>query len=234
MMNGIQFSIRGSWAHFKRPETNNNPLTHDLITKTALIGLIGAVLGKSREEMRELFPKYSDGLIYGVAILSSIRKESWSFTMRNSLSNIQDKAPKHIEFLVNPEYLINIALVDILLLDDFTEFERSLKNNEAIYTPVLGLHNCPAELKYISKGEFSKNKGEFETQGFIPKNYKIDIRKITGMRVGFDKIPTFQNNDFWNLPEKYIEVIYPSNNQLLHVANDEYYKYSDDSSWVLV
>ena len=50
-MKGFQFKIDGDWAHFKKPETNNNPLSHDLIPKTALIGMIGAVLGIEREKM---------------------------------------------------------------------------------------------------------------------------------------------------------------------------------------
>ena len=55
-MKGLQFKIDGDWAHFKKPETNNNPLSHDLIPKTALIGMIGAVLGIEREKMKSLFP----------------------------------------------------------------------------------------------------------------------------------------------------------------------------------
>ena len=42
-MKGFQFKIDGNWAHFKKPETNNNPVAHDLIPETALIGVIGAV-----------------------------------------------------------------------------------------------------------------------------------------------------------------------------------------------
>lgn len=56
-MKAVQIIVEGKWGHFKRPETNNNPLSHDLITKTALIGMIGAMLGKEREEMKLLFPQ---------------------------------------------------------------------------------------------------------------------------------------------------------------------------------
>jgi CRISPR-associated protein Cas5 subtype I-B len=50
-MKAALIDIKGNWAHFRKAETNNNPLTHDFITKTALVGLIGAVLGKEREDM---------------------------------------------------------------------------------------------------------------------------------------------------------------------------------------
>lgn len=79
-MKGFQLTISGNWAHFKKPETNNNPLTHDLITKTALIGMIGAVLGIDRSEMREKFPHFSEDILYGVSLLNPVKKISWGFT----------------------------------------------------------------------------------------------------------------------------------------------------------
>lgn len=73
-MKGLQFKIDGDWAHFKKPETNNNPLSHDLIPKTALIGMIGAVLGIEREKMKSLFPQLSEDLLYGVELLKPVKK----------------------------------------------------------------------------------------------------------------------------------------------------------------
>ena len=75
-MKGFQLEITGNWEHFKRPETNNNPLSHDLITKTALIGMIGAVLGIERTDMKSLFPQLSEDLLYGVQLLTPVRKMS--------------------------------------------------------------------------------------------------------------------------------------------------------------
>ena len=49
-MKGFQLEIKGNWGHFKRPETNNNPLSFDIMPKTAFIGMVGAVLGIKREE----------------------------------------------------------------------------------------------------------------------------------------------------------------------------------------
>ena len=42
-MKGFQLEIKGNWGHFKRPETNNNPLSFDIMPKTAFIGMVGAV-----------------------------------------------------------------------------------------------------------------------------------------------------------------------------------------------
>ena len=240
-MKAFQLKIDGNWAHFKKPETNNNPLTHDFITKTALLGLVGAVLGKDRNEMRELFPLLSDDILYGVRLLNPVKKESWGFTLRKAV-NLFEKAPKNMEFLKCPKYLIAIALKDELKNEhsekEFNSFLIAVKNSESCFTPVLGLHNCPANLNYDSEGEFSQVQlGKFTTKCFIskPPTHKIvDLSSTKNFRVGLDKIPTYQNNDFWNLPERYREVIYPSAGYEIK-AEGEYYVYNKDGEcWWLI
>jgi len=233
-MKAIQLKIDGNWAHFKKPETNNNPLTHDFITKTALIGLIGAVLGIERKEMKKLFPQLSEDLLYGVEIQNAVKKESWGFTLRKAV-NLFEKAPKNMEFIKKPEYLVSIGLLNPQSEDIFNRFADSVRNSEAKYTPVLGLHNCPANLKYLSKGEFSeKENGRFTAKCFVSRDHVIDLVSERPFRIGLDKIPTYQNNDFWNIPDKYREVIYPSGGNEITVKGD-YYSYNKDGScWWLI
>lgn len=228
-MKALQLIINGNWAHFKKPETNNNPLTHDFITKTAFIGLIGAVLGKNRDEMRRLFPILSDDILYGVQLLNPVKKESWGFTLRKAV-NLFEKAPKNMEFLKQPKYIVSIALKEDRSEKEFNTFVTSVKDNESCYTPALGLHNCPANLEYISEGEFPQaQNGRFTAKCFVSKEHRIvDISSTKHFRVGLDKIPTFQNDDFWNLPEKYKEVIYPSAGFEINVEGEYYLFTSND------
>jgi CRISPR-associated Cas5-like protein len=208
-MKAFQLKIEGNWAHFKKPETNNNPLTHDFITKTALIGLIGAVLGKERTEMRPLFPQLSDDILYGLKLLKPVKKESWGFTLRKAVN-----------------------------LFEYDNFVKAVKNNEAMFTPVLGLHNCPANLYFLSEGEFSPlQNGKFVARCFVskPPTHKIiDLSVTRQFRVGLDKMPTFQNNDFWNIPEKYREIIYPSANCEITVEGEHYIYNQDGECWWLM
>ncbi len=30
-MKGVLFELKGNWGHFRKPETNNNPLTHEIV-----------------------------------------------------------------------------------------------------------------------------------------------------------------------------------------------------------
>lgn len=220
-MKAIQFNLKGNWAHFRKVETNNNPLTHDFITKTALIGLIGAVIGIERKEMRALYPTFCEGLLYSVAINNATIKESWSFTLRNIKTH--DKSPSQFEILKQPNFDILIALKDNGLDNYFQQFSNSLQLGKAYYTPILGLHNCPAELCYQATGILSSNSGKFKTRGFVTTAHQLDDKDILqsiASRVGFDNIPTYQNDDFWNLPDRYKEVIYPTEGNSISVQGD--------------
>lgn len=236
-MKGIQFIVEGNWGHFKKPETNNNPLSHDLITKTALIGLVGAVLGIERSEMKSIFPQLSEDLLYGVQLLNPIKKISWGFTSKTAVRPTGDGTPKYFEFLKNPRFLISLALVDGRSGKIFNDFEKALKNDEAMYPPVLGWHNCPADLTWCSEGTFKEvERNVFETKGFVLAE-KHKPSNITGVfRIGFDRLPTYQNDDFWNLPERYVNIVYPDFPHSI-VVEGKHYEYrsaNKTEKWCLI
>ncbi len=235
-MKAIQIEIEGNWGHFKRPETNNNPLTHDFITKTGLIGLFGAVLGYDRDEMKPLFPQLSDDLLYGVELVHPVKKNSWGFTSRTAFKPWETGTPKYFEFLKNPKFKVSIALCGEGSKDIFTDFLEAVKNEEAIYTPVLGWHNCPANISFLSEGFFKKidNKENVEMKCFVSGNHKPVLRGTSSFRVGFENIPTYQNDDFWNDPNRYEKVIYPDAGNAITVTGN-YFEYSQEQEkWWLI
>ena len=232
-MKGVRLNIKGNWAQFRRSETNNNPLSHDLITKTALVGMIGAVLGKNREEMRNLFPVLCDDLKYGVQVKNEVKKQSWGFTFR-SATNDWDKVPKQMEFLRNPEYEVILCLVNQRSEALFTSFVDYCKEEKACYNPVLGLHNCPAEIRWEEDGEIEYvADGVFSTKGFVTSKHIPEGLETNTLRIGFDRIPCFQNNDFWNLPEGYVSIVYPSAGHSIKVRG-EHYLFNGETQWCLI
>lgn len=236
-MKGFQIKIDGDWAHFKKPDTNNNPLSHDLIPKTALIGMIGAVLGIEREKMKPLFPQLSEDLLYGVQLLKPVIKTSFGFTSHAAINPTAIKSPKAFEMLRDVSYKVCLGLLNERSKNIFDDFQNAILNGHAVYDPYLGIANCPAELTAISQGEFSKmNTGVFETKGFVIANkYKLKVIN-DDFRIGFEKLPTYQNDGFWNLPEKYVNVIYPEYSYTLQVEGD-YWEYIHDKEieqWVLI
>lgn len=236
-MNAILINISGNWGHFKKVDTNNNPLTHDFITKTALIGLIGAVNGIDRKEMKTLFPQLSEDLLYSVSLNNNVQKESWGFTLRSVKANVE-KSPWQFEFLKSPDFVVLIALKNGRSKSIYDEFAENVKCDKAYFNPTLGLANCPADIKFINSGELSEMKnGAFETKGFISNKHEIEVSENFDFRIGFDKIPTHQNNDFWNDPGKYIGLAYANSGSELKVKSGEYYELTiknETSQWYLV
>ena len=212
-MDTLLLRISGNWGHFKKPETNNNPLTHDFITKTALIGMIGAVLGKDRETMRPLFPQLSEDLQYGVALENPVKKQAWAFTLRRfeagrAKLEVAGLSPRPFEFLKDPCFRVVIALTDERSRELFEAFAGLVANSETHFDPVLGLHNCPAELVLLRRCEAERADGKFRTVGFVPRLLKPNPPRDVPYRVGVERIPSFQNADMWNPPERYQEVVY--------------------------
>jgi CRISPR-associated protein Cas5h len=242
-MKGIIFEIEGNWGHFRKPETNNNPLKHDLITKTALIGMIGAVLGKNRDEMVDLFPIWSKNLLYGVQILNDVKKFSFGFTswkLGGTSKEGQAQVRKRMEIIKDPKYRIALALKSKASENEFDDFVVSLKEEKAKYTPVLGLHNCPAILKSESvvESDFEEkeeSESEFEIYSFVALTYQ-ELTKVTqtkNFRVGIDRIPTFQEN-FFNPLDDYVSIAFPTNGNSVF-AKGKYYEFTKDKSkWALI
>ena len=114
-----------------------------------------------------------------------------------------------------------MALQNEESLKEFDGFVNAVKKDESVYTPVLGWHNCPANLVFESEGNLLDMKiDDFETSSFVSTNHKP---KISGsFRIGFDKLPTFQNDDFWNLPEKYKQIVYPDFPNKIKVSGECY------------
>ena len=51
-MNGkvLVFEVYGKYAHFKKPYTTTSPLTYSIPSRTALTGIIGAIIGIEKNE----------------------------------------------------------------------------------------------------------------------------------------------------------------------------------------
>jgi hypothetical protein len=162
--------------------------------------------------MRPLFPALSEDLRYGVVLKNRIWKQPWGFTLRRFDSSLKSLevttlSPRPFEFLREPAYEIALALTNERSRAVFDSFAAALQAGEARYEPVLGLHNCPAELSYAGSGVARVADGDFETRGFVPRSL-FPRPPLQPYRIGFERLPTYQNEAMWNPPDRYTEVIY--------------------------
>jgi CRISPR-associated protein Cas5h len=124
-MKGLAFIIKGSIAHFRRPDTTATHLTYPFITPTAVKGLVGAILGISDFVTRDKI---------GIELLHPVRTVAQQMSMLGKDGGGVFNRPTTIELLVNPSYRIYYTG------NEFTEdLIKFLDQEKAVYTTYLGV-----------------------------------------------------------------------------------------------
>ena len=76
----------------------------------------------------------------------------------------------------------------------------------------------------------------FETNGFVlaGEHTPTDVSGL--FRIGFDRLPTFQDTEMWNHPDKYKQVIYPDYPHKMKVKGwyFEYFNDEQKENWCLI
>ena len=136
------FDMKGRYGHFCSPFTNVYRLTQPCPTKTAIVGFIGAILGRDRDDLR----LYED-IQCGVEISSLYRTKSATFTMRKDFpgkKGNEEHSLTSAELIVDPCYRVYVAGRDSLI----NELYGLLSAGESRYTPYLGLAQCIASTDF--------------------------------------------------------------------------------------
>jgi CRISPR-associated protein Cas5h len=113
------FDIGSSFGYFRKAFTTTSALTHSVIPRSAIEGLIGAILGYSSGH----YPDRLQSSKIAVQIISPVRKMNMKYMHTNpdwwqnvshylegkTISKyIQFAVPASVEFLVNPRYRVYI------------------------------------------------------------------------------------------------------------------------------
>lgn len=126
-MDVLAFDLKGSIAHFRRPDTTATHATYPFITRTALRGLLGAILG-----LDEFIHQDARA---GVRLLSPVRKSVQELSMlgKGFLGNGPEfNRPTAVELLVQPHYRIYYAGP---YLDELAE---AIRERRSVYHTYLG------------------------------------------------------------------------------------------------
>ena len=164
----IVFRYYGKYGHFRRPYSNVSSFSYPFPPRTAIAGLLGAILGVKKEKVSETFEE--NKLKVGVAIAEEIKTITHVTNFRQDSSGSIDysikipkktKVPKALkrppesnmatqipmELLRKPNYLLYVSL-------NFSmdELISRIKKERFVYTPCMGLSEFLANLKYVSEG----------------------------------------------------------------------------------
>ena len=170
-MDVIVFDIFADYGHFKVPYTTTSPLTLPVPSKTAIYGIIGAIMGFHKDDYLTRFQDGSCRIAIGVR--RPIRKTHISENLINTKNvsktslfarmNSRKSAPRtqvKIEFLKEPGYRLYITHSDERLLKELLSL---IKEHKSVYTLSFGITECLANFEYTGfyQTEEAGDSGEF-------------------------------------------------------------------------
>ncbi|WP_343226529.1 CRISPR-associated protein Cas5 [Paenibacillus dendritiformis] len=125
MMKAVFFDVKGSIAHFRRPDTTATHLTYPFITPTAVKGMVGAIIG---------ITDFVTSDRVGIQLLHPVRTSAQQMSMLGKDGGTTFNRPTAMELLVNPAYRIYYAG------DEYVDrLEEQLKQGHSVYPTYLGV-----------------------------------------------------------------------------------------------
>ena len=230
-MNVIVFDASSSFGCFRKSFTTTNALTHSIIPRSAVEGLVGAILGFTHNE----YPLFLEKSNIAVQILSEVRKINLKVKYVNPdwLFNVIPKylenktpskkfilsVPASMEVLVNPKYRIFFdggSKINSKLLG-FLEAKSSY------YTPYLGSSSMICSAHLVGKFNYSISKrNTFQVSSVVSFLDDIPQIQLDGNTSKFaieENLPAHIDNER-KLGGTY-KIVYSPNANKIPISNDK-------------
>lgn len=178
----LVFDVWGEYAHFRKYYTTTSPLTFSFPPRTAVCGLVGAIIGLKKDEYLCYFKK--DQADVAIRILSPIHKVRFSenlidTTSISTMNKIKNRTQIRFEFLKNVKFRIYLRHKEAALYKQLCDF---LANHKCVYTPCLGLSEHIANFEFI--GEFNCEV-KSETENSVQIDSVIPVRQGLNLKIDF-------------------------------------------------
>jgi len=185
----LVFKLRGEYAQFRKFFTNMSPLSFSIPPRTALTGILGAIIGIPKEENPETY-SLSDCFI-GLKLLKEVKKMKIAInylktTSKSHFHSFEDHKPTNVEFLKDVEYRLYFAHNN---RDIYERTKTMLENHSSYYTVSLGISGCLANIRYEGEYELVKTKAKdkilmdsivpYEQIEEIEYDPKLNMQKVT-------------------------------------------------------
>lgn len=227
-MKVLAFDIWGDYAHFRKYFTTSSPLTYAVPPKTAVYGMISAVLGIDKNKYLEKFSKAQCDI--AISIVNPIKKSRIPMNYIDTkssidMSKIKNRTQVNLEVLKDVKYRIYVAHRDEKLYRDLKE---SLENNKSVYTLSLGLSEFIANYKYVGEYEVQKNESDAiqEINSVVPYSQKNNMEFKEGREYLKDTV--YNEMDADRVVTEYIEIVYERNGKSVSIDAPGYSLESGD------
>ena len=201
----LVFDISGEYGHFRKFNTTSSPLTYSIPTRSALAGILGAILGIEREVSVGVFP---DGMVsvnelfspekvdIAIQILNPIKKTNIGFNLLDtgkspsSFFNIQNRTQIEYELLKYPKFRIFLRHRDARIMEELTQRIKAVNHH---FTPYLGLSQFTAMVEFVRATNAISMTTE---EGFTSICTAVNLSKLeTNPPIKFEKDNAFYATD---------------------------------------
>ena len=224
-MKTLIFDIWGEFGHFKKFYTTSSPLTFSVPPPTAIYGILGAILGLSKND----YLNHINGRTTKVAIqiLNPIKKTRMTLNYIDTKKAINfhfikkssGRTQIKTEFLKNPAYRLFINMNNENL---FNQLIKKVKNRENHYTVSLGLANLLANCSYVGLEEAQPMDISNKVDTAILSENIDEIEVKEGKKYFKEKLPIDMNPD--REPLAYKDVVMELNGNSLEGKFKNCYK----------
>ena len=232
----LVFDVWGDYAHFRKGYTTTSPLTFSIPSRTALCGLIGAILGLEKQDNEYLKHFRLEQAKVGLRLLNPIKKVRIAENLIDTKTSrgagmnlIKNRTQISFEFLKDPKYRIYIWHSDIEL---YNQLRKNLVEHKSVYTPCFGLSENIANFKFVGELKIivKKTDGDVLIHSVVPNEKLLDKQGIN-----FDfpgeyfslRLPVEMNQE--RIVTKYSDIIFErSGNPLKVKMKEPYFEISYD------
>lgn len=182
----LVFDVWGDYAHFRKFYTTTSPLSFSIPPRTALCGLIGAVIGLNKENNDYLKHFTLDKAFIGLKLINPLKKVNIAENLINTKDGFftlvkktghQPRTQINFEFIKNPKYRVYFYHTNKNI---YNKLKENLKNHKSVYTPCFGLSENIANFKFI--GEFKvkfENSDEYtQINSVLPTEKVVDKKGV--------------------------------------------------------
>lgn len=171
----LVFDIFGDYAHFRKYFTNMSPTTFLIPPRTVLTGIIGALIGISKEENPESFPLAKAKI--AVQLTSPVNKTIVQINGVKASSISALAMPVGVKRQINYEFVKKPCYRVYFTHEDNAIYERvkhHLTNHSSVYTLALGSAQCLANYNYIGEYEYNQR----ESANYLPISSTIGKEQL--------------------------------------------------------
>jgi CRISPR-associated protein Cas5h len=194
----LAFDVWGQYGHFRKIYTTTSPLTYSIPPRTAVTGLIGAILGLDKTEYIRHFSKQDADI--AIRLLNPVKKVILSENLIDTkkaglmMNVIKQRTQIRIELLKDPRFRIYVRHSDRDLMEKLTKY---LEEHRSVYTPCLGLseHIANFRMAGIHDAEGISDKEKIQAVTAVPENKITEIEFEKDLEYVQENMPNEMNPD---------------------------------------